>query len=95
MSNLHSEEQAYWRGDDSGLDVQAEHDWDREKARLEREFTGRDLLDVLSENDVLLESLAKLAIDGEQASIGLFVSALVRAYIKRECDLSVFGKVMK
>ena len=95
------EHRADWREDeeilnDSGHDaVSIEQDWQSEKQRVMRGFDGRDLLDALADNDTTLQSIAKLAVEGNDAAVGLMVSASVRKYVEDLADKSIFGRITR
>jgi len=101
MSNLYSESQAYWhRADDSGQDRgQLELDWQSEYDRILRELDAQDLGEVLYNDAGVILVLARACKDDNDVvmhrTIGKSVVDALRAYAKRQADISIFGKVMK
>jgi hypothetical protein len=86
----------YYRTDDSGHDAMSiEQDWQSEKERVMRDFTGRDLLDALAENDAVLLAITKAAVTDADLAVGVLVCTAVRKYVEDLADKSVFGRVTK
>ena len=77
---MHSEEQAYFRTDDSGQ-RSVEEDWQDAKERALLKMTGQDLIDALAEDwPATADHLANLVKLDRSADIGVLVCERVRKY---------------